>query len=363
MVVHKNDAQNRLATTFVNRSGVEIMYYDDEMELNEILASLKRKGAHSKEVLVLKKFLGRFFQKCPGSPRVICCNYRVINTCFNCLYDCSYCFLRGYLNAFGIVQFTNIDDLVMEVEKFFKSSTPDTVYRVGTGEFTDSLMFDRETGIGERLIALAAPYSHIMLELKTKSSNVDHLLAVRPRGNAVLSWSLASQRNIDRYERGTASLSERLGAIKRASDADFIIAVHFDPIILYDEWKDDFSDLVERLFDAAHPERVAWISMGGFRYAPGFKDVLKNLEPNEEMTLEEMFPGIDGKFRYYKPIRIEMYKFLLDQILKYTSKPFIYLCMESADVWHQVMRKEYSASEELERDFSDAMKGFLQTRV
>ncbi len=348
-------------TAFAQRAGVETFWYDDEADLDRVLERIKLRGAQSKEVIVLKKFLGRFFQKCPGSPRVICCNYRVINTCFNCLYDCSYCFLRGYLNAFGIVQFTNIDALLREVEQFMQNSSNEMVYRIGTGEFTDSLMFDQQTGIGEKLIRLAAPFEHIMLELKTKSSNVDHLLNIAPKGNAVLSWSLASERNIRRYERGTAALAERLQAVRKASDADFITAFHFDPVIIYDGWQEDYSSLIEALFEVANCERVAWISLGGFRYAPGFKDVLKNVEPDEDMTLEEMFPGIDGKYRYFKPIRIEMYKFLLDRIRKYASKPFIYLCMESRDVWHQVMGKNYSSSEDLESDFSDAMKLFLKT--
>ncbi len=342
-------------------AGVEIFWYDDETSLALVLEGLKLRGAQSKEVLVLKKFLGRFFQKCPGSPRVICCNYRVINTCFNCLYDCSYCFLRGYLNAFGIVQFINIADLMEEVENFFRTSSSDMVYRVGTGEFTDSLMFDRETGIGQELIRRASLYSHIMMELKTKSSNVDHLLEIPRKGNAVLSWSLASQRNIERYERDTANLNERLAAIRRASEAGFITSFHFDPVIIYEGWKEDYSALIDTLFETVNREKVAWISMGGFRYAPGFKEVLKNVEPDTDMMLEEMFPGIDGKFRYFKPVRIDMYKFLLDRIRKYTSKPFIYLCMESDDVWHQVMGKNFATSADLEIDFSEAMKRFLKT--
>jgi spore photoproduct lyase len=222
-------------------------------------------------------------------------------------------------------------------------------------------MFDRETGIGTELIRRAAAHPHIMLELKTKSANVDHLMNVSPKGNAVLSWSLASERNIRRYERGSANLAERLAAIRKASEAHFITAFHFDPVIIYDGWKEDYSALLDALFEAADPETVAWISMGGFRYAPGFKEVLKRVEPDEEMTLAEMFPGVDGKLRYFKPIRIEMYKFLLDRIGKYTSKPFIYLCMESSDVWRQVMGKDYSTSEELEVDFSNAMKRFLKS--
>ncbi|MCX7680061.1 MAG: hypothetical protein N2316_12715 [Spirochaetes bacterium] len=224
-------------------------------------------------------------------------------------------------------------------------------------------MFDNVTQIGNDLIAIASRYQHIMLELKTKSGNVDHLLEIPNKGNTVLSWSITTERNICKYEQGTAVLQERLFAIRKASQAGFFIAVHFDPIILYDGWESEYNHLIEILFENVNPDHIAWISLGGFRYTPAFKDVLKEIEPNEDMTLHEMFPGIDGKYRYFKPIRIEMYKFLLDRIRKFTAKPFIYLCMESSDVWEQVFGKRYTSSEELELDFSFAMKKFLNDKA
>lgn len=360
IVAPHDSTDSKMFAAFKHACNANILLYRCEVELENHVRWLEHNGIGSKDVVILKKFLGRFVQKCPGSLRVICCNYRVINTCFNCLYDCSYCFLRGYLNTFGIVQFLNVEDLMTEVENFFQSSSPHMVYRIGTGEFTDSLMFDSVTKLGEELIVRASKYPNIMIELKTKSSNVDHLLSISQKGNAVLSWSIASEINIARYERGTATLQQRLRAMQKAVSANYYVAVHFDPIILYNGWENDYKRLVKMLFEHVDATKIVWISLGGFRYAPGFKDVLKNLESDEEMTLQEMFPGIDGKFRYFKPIRIAMYKFLLDHIRAFTSQPFIYLCMESSDVWNQVMGKNYATSEELEKDFSEAMMKFVK---
>ncbi|MFH1623804.1 MAG: DNA photolyase, partial [Pseudomonadota bacterium] len=47
-------------------------------------------------------------------------------------------------------------------------------------------------------------------------------------------------------------------------------------------------------------------------------------------------PGIDGKMRYFKPIRIEMYSTILELIRDYGPKLDVYLCMESREVWRKV---------------------------
>ncbi len=53
---------------------------------------------------------------------------------------------------------------------------------MGTGEFTDSLMMDEVTGIGGAIIEHTSGMPNIMMELKTKSDNIDHLLDIRGKG-------------------------------------------------------------------------------------------------------------------------------------------------------------------------------------
>ncbi len=51
-----------------------------------------------------------------------------------------------------------------------------------------------------------------------------------------------------------------------------------------------------------------------------------------------MFRGKDNKSRYFKPLRIEIYKFIYSLLCKYGGKDlFIYFCMEDKDVWQEVM--------------------------
>jgi spore photoproduct lyase len=340
------DEGNNIVKKFLSLGGVLKVPCDSEF---------KGEGYKSKEVIILKRFKGRFIQKCPGSPRVICCNYMILNTCFNCLYNCAYCYLGSYLNSFGITQFINTEELYESLRELVNNGGG-RVYRIGTGEFTDSLMYDPLTGIGRDLIGITSPFKNVMLELKTKSGNVDHLLDVRERGSAVLSWSLNTGRNIGLYENDSASLDERLAAAGKASSAGYFTAFHFDPIIIYDGWMDDYKNTIDRLFREVDPEKIVWISLGGFRFMPDFRDVLRESGRYNGLASGEMFPGIDGKLRYLKRNRVNMYRTMKSYIEKHRGRPFIYLCMESADVWRSVFGREYSSSDDLDRDFSGHMK-------
>ena len=351
----EKEKDKEITQSFLHLQGPEFHSFKDEDELINIISRIKPR-LDSKEVIILKPFKGRFFQVCPGSRSVTCCNYRLINTCFNCFYDCTYCFLNSYLNSYGILQFSNLDDLYNEIDYFFKDSDPEFVYRIGSGEFTDSLMMDDITKLGESLISKFASHRNMMLELKTKSNNIDHLLGIKDKGNTVLAWSLNTPLNISKYEHGSALLHERIEAAQKAVEAGFFIAFHFDPVIIYENWEKDYGELVSTIFSNIDGDRVVWISLGCFRYSPGFKDILQDRFPHEELTLEEMFPGIDGKYRYLKHKRIEIYKSMKGFINNYTEKPFIYLCMESTDVWQDVFNRYYDSSLDLEKHFSTYLK-------
>ncbi len=332
--------------------GVKQIVYRDEEDLAGILQGLRREGYLSKEVIVFKEFRGRIFQGCPGSQNVICCNYSLLNTGFDCLYNCTYCFLNSYLNSFGIVFFVNFFDVLDGTDFSSLAQKRERLYRIGTGEYTDSLMMDEATGLSRKLIEKLLPYNNIILELKTKSSNIDHLLGIREKGNTVVSWSLNTSGNIVFYEEGTAGLNERIDASSRAVDAGFLTGFHFDPIILGDESFDEYLSVVDMLMKNVDPERIAWISLGCFRYSPGFKSAVSEKFPDEKLTLGEMFPCVDGKFRYLRRRRVEAYRMIKERIRSYSETPFVYLCMETGDVWEEVFGWRPESSDELEEAFT-----------
>jgi spore photoproduct lyase len=343
----KTIADNTIVKNFSRIQNIEIFIYSSDQELDEMLNSFKLAGVESREVLILKEFKGRIFQDCPASKNVICCNYRLINTGFGCLYNCMYCFLHTYLNSYGITQFVNTDDFIEQI----KDNLPvdnSKIYRLGTGEFTDSLMMDTFTGISEKILTGLFDRNDIMVELKTKSNNIDHLLKVKHNNSSIIAWSLNTERNIKKYEYDAASLNERLYAALKAQEHGFLTAFHFDPVIIYENYMEDYLALIDTMFKLLDGNKIVWISIGGFRYAAGFKEAVNEVFLNQDLTAEEMFPGTDGKFRYLRFERESFYRAMYNQIKLYSSKPFVYLCMETEQVWQNSFGFSPKSTDDLE---------------
>jgi spore photoproduct lyase len=355
LLYFREDRDNTVVRRFRESGEREIIECDGEEAMDSAIRRLRGQGISSKETVILKKFQGRMFQKCPGSPGMICCNYYLVNIGFNCPYNCTYCYLNYYLNSYGITQFIN-PEISFDAIGSLVREDPEAVFRVGTGEYTDSLVLDDMTGFSASLIAAASGYRNLFLELKTKSDNIGHLLDIEGKGNTVLAWSLNTPRNIALYEAGAVSLERRITAAAAACSAGYLTAFHFDPMIMYDGWIGEYRDVVDLLFDRVRPDRIAWISLGCFRYSPGFREIIREAFPGQGLTADEMFPGPDGKFRYLKKERAAAYSALLERIRSRTDKPFVYLCMETESLWYDLFNTRYHSSRDLELAFGAHLK-------
>ena len=289
-----------------------------------------------KRHLLLAKNQGKFFKPCPGTREYICCDYQVLNIGMNCPMDCVYCILQAYLNNPYLSFFVNIEDLLAELREAFVY-TPSRFFRIGTGEFTDSLALDSLTGLSKVLVEFMRDKNSAILELKTKTAAVDNLEGLDHGGRTIVAWSLNSPNIMAREELRTASLVQRLSAAARCASWGYKLAFHFDPIIYHRGWEQGYTDTITRLFAAVPKENIAWISMGCLRYLPSLKKIAVQRFPNSGFFHEEFIEGLDGKARYFRSLRVEMYNHLYQQLIYHADpKTCIYLCMENNQIWREV---------------------------
>ena len=307
-----------------------------------------------KESLRLIHFNGEFLKPCPGTRRYICCGYQILNIGINCPMDCSYCFLQSYINQPSLRIFTNLKEKIRSIGQFIDDN-PQNIFRIGTGEFTDSLALDYITGWTDFLLPFFSTRNNTILELKTKTTFVKNILKSDYRKGIVMAWSLNTPRIVGNEELMTAKIKNRILAAKKCQEEGFVLAFHFDPLIYYDGWEDEYEEVVEMLEKYIKPESIIWISMGSFRYMPQLKWDIKRRFPNTEIFNGEFVSGLDGKMRYFKPIRVEMYSKLSERLSKWHNDLGIYLCMESDDVW----RQSFGWSPENTKNLSD----YLDNRV
>lgn len=325
-------------------------------DIESVAGEIKRTSADvfgaGKKRLALSRFKGSFLKKCPGiSKGMVCCNYYVVNLIKNCVYDCSYCFLQDFLeNNPALSAFVNVEDLLRELDEIF-SAHPNRLFRVGTGELTDSLALDNVIPYSDYMVPFFRGRENAVLELKTKSARIENLLKQEGCKNIVVSWSLNPQEIIDREEKGTASLEERLEAARLCQEKGFRIGIHFDPILLFPGWEAAYEETTEALFRKISPERIEWISLGSFRYRSSLKPIVKDRHKDSRLFLEEHVQCEDGKYRYLRPLRNRAYETLRRALKRRSNDLNVYLCMETKEVWEEVTGKLPRSDEKLDQFF------------
>jgi spore photoproduct lyase len=304
----------------------------------EALKSARRDRAawlpEAKRTLLLAVQKGPFWRSCPGTKDYICCGYQVLQVMVNCPMDCTYCVLQGYINVPAITVFVNVEDLLEELETRW-AENPDQIWRLGTGEFGDSLALDELMGLNELLMPRFAGRERAVLEIKSKCGHLDHLLALGPNPQVIFAWSLNPVEIITGEEKLAASLDARLKVAARAVAAGFRVAFHFDPLVYFPGWDEAYRRTVDRLGQTIPSQAIAWISLGGLRLLPPLRQLMLQRFPQSRIAAQEMVLAPDGKLRYFKDLRVEMYARMREWLTQATPEAFLYLCMESPRVWRE----------------------------
>ena len=317
---------------FAARLGLEPQYLDDPQPIFSRIKASSDPWQTGKEVLWLTRNRGEFIKKCPGTRDYTCCGYQILHIGTYCTMDCSYCILQGYFHPPFLQYFINFDDLTTELDK--RLADKETL-RIGTGEFTDSLIWEPWSGLTSQLVARFARQNVSVLELKTKTVAVNQLEGLHHNRKTILAWSVNTPRIIQSQERGTASLASRLKTAARCCDWGYPVAFHFDPMIIYPGCAQEYIDVLDLILEHVAAENIVWISMGTFRSMPALHPIIRRRFPDSKITYGEFIPGLDGKMRYFKTLRIDLYRRMVDRLNAMAPDVLMYLCMESDQVWRQ----------------------------
>ncbi|MFH1138805.1 MAG: DNA photolyase [Pseudomonadota bacterium] len=285
--------------------------------------------------LVLARHCGNFIKPCPGTRGYNCCGLEIIHFGLGCYLDCSYCVLQCYLDSPALVLFGNVEQGLAELDGLIDGEGP-RPRRFCTGEFTDSLLLEDMTGLGKRLVEMFSRAKSAVLELKTKTVNIEGLLGLDHGGRTIISFSVNAPEISRLEESRTPPLKRRLEAAARAVENGYRLAFHFDPMIRHVGWRDGYRRAVDDIFAAVPADQIAWISMGVFRYPPGLKSIVRRRHPWSRIMDDEFILAEDGKMRLPRPLRVEMYSFMREAVQAADPGACLYMCMESPRVWREV---------------------------
>jgi len=309
---------------------------DTAQQVYEAVSSSADPVQQGKESLYLTRNRGAFFKKCPGTRHYTCCDYQILHIGSFCHMDCSYCVLQTYFHPPVLQYFVNHEDLMAELDTTL-GQLRNKILRIGTGEFTDSLIWEPWTHISQLLIQRFAAQNQAVLELKTKTTAVEQLQNLNHNRKTIAAWSLNTPHVIHTQERGTAGLDARLKAAAGCESRGYPLAFHFDPLVIYDGCVEDYTRVIENLYSRISADNIVWISLGTLRFPPSIKTVIQKRFPASKIIYEEFIKGPDGKMRYFKPLRIQLYRKIIACIRDHAPDAVVYLCMEDDEVWRKAL--------------------------
>ena len=285
---------------------------------------------------------------CPvASPKTRCCNLQTLDAVDNCGYGCSYCSIQSFFDGKQISFDKGFSEKLNQLEL-----DPDKTYHIGTGQSSDSLMWGNSHGALEAVIQFAQRNPNVILEFKTKSANVSHLLKNELPKNILCTWSLNTETIIHQEEHGTASLTKRLEAARAVADKGVVVGFHFHPMVHYKQWVKDYQAVIDQVTDLFNPDEVALVSLGTLTF---IKPVIREIRKRgiESQILKLPLVNAKGKYSYPDEMKIEMFSHAYHCFPdEWRKQVFFYLCMEAQELWQPVFGFTYDAND----DFEKAMK-------
>ncbi len=314
---------------------VTVEYIDDYRSIRIEGSTTDDVFKESKECLAIARKKGGLVKEFRCRDGIIGNTEYFISHGNNCNLDCEYCFLQSYFDNAVPTVFINHDEILTAIKDvLLAAGDKKTVFHAG--ELCDALAFDDLTGLSRKLIPLFSEYPNARLELRTKTTTIENLLTIPGTNNIVISWTFSPQLIVDAYEHKTPSLEKRVRAAEEVQRAGYNVGICLDPIILCEDWFNNYKAMLEMLFDRLDIARIKFVSLGGFRYLPSLTRVIKERNPKTSLLLGEFVPCVDGKYRYFRPIRVKAYREIGKVIREITRDVKMSLCMETPEVWNGV---------------------------
>jgi len=255
-----------------------------------------------------------------------------------CPMDCEYCYLQGYFETHVPTVYVELDELFDAVREAI-AQNPEKAKRFHVGELCDALALDHLVTLSPPLIEIFGTARNATVEFRTKTTNVESLLATEPNENVVVSWTFTPANVAQAYERGAASVQARIDAARACQSAGYRVGVRFDPIFRSDTYDEDYAELISALAAALSPDRIDSVVLGAFRYTAEMERAVRQRDPGTRLFLDEFVRCGDGKFRYFRPIRLKMYAAIAQRLRSVWPAVPIELAMEPPDLLQTFMRR------------------------
>lgn len=249
-------------------------------------------------------------------------------TSSGCRAMCLYCYLVCNYNKCSYLRlFVNREQMMDKLIKTSLNADKEQTFEIGSN--SDLILENTITHNLEWTIENFAQKGRGHITLPTKFDMVDSLLNLNHQRKTIFRMSVNPSEIIKRVEIGTSSLEKRIDAINKMCEADYPVGILIAPVILTDNWKKIYSELIETLSQklSNKVKKTGFIEVILMTYSYVHNAINTEAFPNAYpiFNKETMTGKGRGKYSYKPEIREDAVVFLKDQLNRNLgSMPIIY---------------------------------------
>ena len=173
-------------------------------------------------------------------------DYLVPYTSSGCAAMCMYCYLVCNYNKCAYLRlFVNREQMLEKIIKTAIKSEKNLTFEIGSN--SDLVLENTITNNLVWTIENFANTSKGFLTFPTKFDMVDSILNLNHNNKIIIRMSVNPEEIINKVEFGTSRLKGRIQAINKLAEAGYKIGILIAPIILVENWRELYTDLIKRL--------------------------------------------------------------------------------------------------------------------
>ena len=187
------------------------------------------------------------------------------------------------------------------------------------------MAFDGITGFIESFFPIFQKNKNGILELRTKSTQINKILKYKPIDNCIIAFSFTPENISKLIEHKTPSVKKRIVAMKKLANAGWKLGLRFDPIIPACNFAKIYENLFKNIAANINEKDIHSISFGMMRFP---KKMFKrmNKENSNKRILSLSLENRKGIYTYKEKMENKLENIIVSKLRKYMKNTPIYNC-------------------------------------
>lgn len=247
-------------------------------------------------------------------------DFLVPYTSSGCTAACMYCYLVCNYNKCAYLRlFVNREKMLEKIIKTSNQSEENLTFEIGSN--SDLILENTITGNLPWTIENFKNTSKGFLTFPTKFDMIDELLDIDHKGKVIIRVSVNPEEIINKVEYGTSRLKGRIDAINKLKQAGYKVGILIAPVIMVENWKDLYLELIKRLSETLTPttKKDIFFEIIFMTYSFVHTKINEEAFPNSiKIYDKELMTGRGkGKYMYKNEYRKDGEQFFIENLKKY----------------------------------------------